>query len=876
MAELVKNQLETEVKLFVKNAEYAILNSKSAADLTAALKGIHGFLSSSPLSASTSKHDSDAHVLSENADAKAIFRKFHYARFADFLLKRLSVDQIKEMSRDDVLLYIDGYFINGNVTLAFQSLCQIVSDLGYGFNLNKCTSLLEELLQRHRLYNIIVQECGLCIEPDMTYIDKTLGKHEQSAIWDELASKISSLPDVMANKLKNQTSDIFIPKNYVSLVASDIYLALREARTCIQQSRDCSLEFLSRLFGKLCLSGYAAALWGHLAKPLSEEVREDSLMSRVCELFILGVSDRCIESVITPLITTLPWYGVVSLFLGDSVTKKQKVQYLLCTKLVFHLYYKDVLVLQNIIGYLGSSQIRQHLFIKLLYELVQVWGDKSSLRHMSREQHFYITQALIISITFITEQQKEENGQELLHQLMQGVQNHIDSADHKMRRLGMIVAESFTAHLNTDGPNLKFQVSNLHSKFDLDILKLESEPLVKMSGSETSDVQQGTSQVQPDLDLDSDDDLVPYDMSDDVKVTKVKQPKYIRDCMEGLITSDDPERIEVCLAVAETLIRSNPDGLQEISVEFTKILLHLSDNLSLPGFAVARFKAMVALCVLHPTQVADYLTNEFYDRNYNIRQRLDMLEVLATSAQELSQPVDHQKVSSDVAPKSKIQELKGDQDGTETWQQIVQKRIDSKTRRFGKGRTKPEPTPVPNHFAPVAGYFFYSLMKNFDRKENTLDLLGEDVLLLGRLIYTLGMVMYAATNIPNVRHMGSALLEFIWVLRFHKDSSVRQALLFAVAMVFLAVPAHYLITDLQEEVGETKIWLEDIIDKDPNTQCKTSAMQSLVVLENSIKQREWLRCLSIVMDSCIHAVMEKMLHHGYKFSWASVLGHLNS
>ena len=31
----------------------------------------------------------------------------------------------------------------------------------------------------------------------------------------------------------------------------------------------------------------------------------------------------------------------------------------------------------------------------------------------------------------------------------------------------------------------------------------------------------------------SDDDLVPYDMSNDTKFTKVKQPKYIRDCMEG-------------------------------------------------------------------------------------------------------------------------------------------------------------------------------------------------------------------------------------------------------------------------------------------------------------------------------------------------------
>ena len=33
----------------------------------------------------------------------------------------------------------------------------------------------------------------------------------------------------------------------------------------------------------------------------------------------------------------------------------------------------------------------------------------------------------------------------------------------------------------------------------------------------------------------SDDDFVPYDMSFDVKKTKVKAPKYIRNCMEGKI-----------------------------------------------------------------------------------------------------------------------------------------------------------------------------------------------------------------------------------------------------------------------------------------------------------------------------------------------------
>ncbi len=49
----------------------------------------------------------------------------------------------------------------------------------------------------------------------------------------------------------------------------------------------------------------------------------------------------------------------------------------------------------------------------------------------------------------------------------------------------------------------------------------------------------------------------------------------------------------------------------------------------------------------------------------------------------------------------------------------------------------------------------------------TLDLLGQDSLLLGNLLYTLGTIMYAASNTPISPAMGVALLDFTWALRYH-------------------------------------------------------------------------------------------------------------
>lgn len=54
--------------------------------------------------------------------------------------------------------------------------------------------------------------------------------------------------------------------------------------------------------------------------------------------------------------------------------------------------------------------------------------------------------------------------------------------------------------------------------------------------------------------------------------------------------------------------------------------------------------------------------------------------------------------------------------------------------------------------------------------------------------------------------------------------------------MILSVPGHILLADLQSEVMETKRWLEDVMERDVNTESKKLAIQSLVLLENVIKQ----------------------------------------
>ncbi|MCJ8729008.1 hypothetical protein PDJAM_G00011350 [Pangasius djambal] len=93
------------------------------------------------------------------------------------------------------------------------------------------------------------------------------------------------------------------------------------------------------------------------------------------------------------------------------------------------------------------------------------------------------------------------------------------------------------------------------------------------------------------------------------------------------MSSDDPERVELSLQAADGLLRRNISTTREVSVQFSKVLLHLEDRYNITGFYTLRQNAMVALAITHTQPVVEYLTAEFYSLNYSLRQRLDILEV---------------------------------------------------------------------------------------------------------------------------------------------------------------------------------------------------------------------------------------------------------
>ncbi len=160
--------------------------------------------------------------------------------------------------------------------------------------------------------------------------------------------------------------------------------------------------------------------------------------------------------------------------------------------------------------------------------------------------------------------------------------------------------------------------------------------------------------------------------------------------------------------------------------------------------------------------------------------------MLATSALELSRP--HPPSSSGHSTGAHIS---APFPVRKPWEEVIQERLKAKTRVISKGRTRTPPTATPNRFADVATLFFFPLMANYDQPQGiptpqmhassphthtyththtltgTLKLLGQDSLVLGNLLYTLGTVMHSATHTQSAHAMGVALLDFTWALRYH-------------------------------------------------------------------------------------------------------------
>ncbi|KAM9725610.1 telomere length regulation protein TEL2 homolog isoform 3-T5 [Dama dama] len=773
------------VRLEVQEAVHILSSSEDGGHIVSTLQSLRRYLGEMETQAPPGEQEE--------------FSRTHFSTVLRCLVGKLSPDWLDLLPDGQLEELWASFFLEGPADQAFLVLMESIEGAASpSFRLMKMAQLLARFLSAGRMAAVMEGQCGQQAGPACRLLQETL------------LTRVVGLPDRLGNCLQRETLAAFFPQNYFPLLGEEVLRVLQAVVDSLRGGLDCSVSFLSQVLGKACVHGRQKEILGVLVPRLTVLTQGNCLWQRVCWRLVECVPDRAMEAVLKGLVEAAPGPEVLSRLLGNLVTKSKKAQFVMTRKLLFLQYSCSTPVLQSLLGYLAMDSQRRPLLVQALKELLETWGSSSAIRHVPLEQQCYVSKAVLICLAHLGEAELRACREELLASLMDGVKNRLDSSLPPVRRLGMTVAEVASARLHPEGPSLKFQYEE--DELTREILALAAPWLAPDGPSEAGD-----------------DELVPYDMSGDKEQRNSKTPAYVRDCLEALTASEDWERWEAALQALEGLVLKSPAATREVSLELAKVLLHLEEKTAVAGFEGLRQRALVAVTVTDPARVAEYLAVQFYALNYSLRQRMDILDVLALAAQELSRPGRLRRAAQQGSPGPGSQPSVA---AVPAWQAVVEERVRCKTRRFCKqGSAGWAAAAGPNEFNAVAGYFFFPLLQRFDRPVVTFDLLGDDQLVLGRLAHTLGALMYLAVNTVVAVPMGKALLEFVWALRFHGDAYVRRGLLSAISSVLLSVPAERLLADLPDELLEARSWLADVAEQDADEDCRLLAVKALLLLE---------------------------------------------
>ena len=834
--------ISIEVRTVINQAKKQVIACKSAEELSSILQQFVYLLDLdiNCVKESSQKQPVPSQLISCNirysVDIRKEFISRHYSNFCEHILTHGDPSFLK-----DVKLILTRLFLEGPAESSLLAMVSAIESVVHTEKLNLIVFILDRFASNGNFTELFMTQC------------LTEGPKVQT---QELLTVVTALPDKLANKMKLALNGKFHPNLYYTMLGNEIIKTMNKIHDMACKTRDYSTLFLSNIIGKIALRSSTGILFDILLPQCKEWCYTSPLWSKICSILFLQVPESALDPVIECLLKKVTFYPFLCKILKDSVLSNAVIKHLITHKFILVRYYKDANVLKNIMGYL-CADTRRTVLIDVLTTLLTHWSNSNTIKHFAYEQHFYVTEAIILATIQLNSSEISEHKNDLLQKMLSGVQVHLDNPNNKIRQLGMVTAECMTAYLHPESQKLKFDiepdedVKHLRTlaalpKFGSDFEKqnfLNTENVVedgldKKLNNNTPSLNGSNNEKASLDDHDDEDDLEPYEMSEDDNdlIEGIRPPRYISQCIDGLLASDDPKRHIASLHVLAKVIKSDQDNLQHQCVQLVTILLHLQDKYSLEDYIKLRFSAMVEVTVRCPVQVAGYLTKEFYAQNYSLRQRMDILDVLTAAAGELSKPSPTSEASSRQMGNVVLSRSEDDKGYARDWRTVVQERIDKKTRRFSKKSSVVPPKASVNKFANVAGHFFFPLLQGFDDRRNTFDLLGDDCMVLGLLTCSLGNMMYCAQGLPVAQNMAKSLLEFVWVLRYHNDAYVRQGLLFSLAMVVVSMPAFFLMTEVQNELTECQQWLENVLHNDPSNKCRELALQILVSVRDTFQK----------------------------------------
>lgn len=726
---------------------------------------------------------------------------------------------------------------------------------------------------------------------------------------DHFIQLLIAAPNKIANYFLGKHSRCFDFEQFscillLALVQAILFIAEMNK---VHQKMLFGTKFLGQLFGRIAVdynSNRASKILPEIFKVITTLAAKSTELKTTLRDMMLHLPRRSLD--------TIAWYMLYTdnpiELLIDVVKLSSDWEFVLHTKLPLSppTSYNDQF-LQNLIGTL-SKNLSPPQACSLLEDVGRAWSSKVSIKSHTIDQHIYLTKFLVLSVELFAFERGDKFGERICMVIHNGVKNHMEILDEQMRAIGMMTAEIVLNKLNKhedEETKLHFDYNGFSAEIQkqLDEIKRFSQTKVVMekqfnevdlnnsisilyaivnsideSKSIENDVSKKSQSIQnttieigslpsqsgvnsvlvapkrnlideDDLDSDDDDDLQPYDMSNDTALIEDKRPKFLRDLQEALVETEDPEVFEQSMVSCASLIELRlPNEQSDIGVKLLRVLIELDARFHMENFDYHRMSGCIAICCIQPKECAEFLCKEIHSEvgRYSIGKKVLMMEILGESAKVLAKltNVKECKVPAIKSETDTVLRLIDETDDThrrlEEAKRIVSERIEKKTRRFAHPTANIFKGATPNKFANVAGSFFFPLLYGIGKDElkfygmeNALKHDTDNILLLN-LLRTIGTITFASQNCPIINKITPEVLQLGTALRFHTESKIRLAVLQMIAAALLSTPKALLQLHFSVYLMEIKDWLEDrlslhIVKGEKDKECRELSQHILAI-----------------------------------------------
>lgn len=693
-----------------------------------------------------------------------------------------------------------------------------------------------------------------------------------------LVNRVGSLPDRVLNALSKQQQPqhgearptlppCFQPEMLFGGVLRTAMSLLLDTTTNRSNSPQGMQDVVSNLSSKFCRLGYCNVVVNAFL-PLLQNRTPEGREYELVKSALMNTSTSALEPLFVALIarfaskkkTPSPlWPLVKDCLLTPQNAHERFVRSLLTYKFFLTKSFSRP-VLECLVATLAQNP---GLVEEVLTLISKVWAEQGFVRQSSVLQHSYVTRAIVLCIHTLIQlkNQGDFSTSPFMSSLMEGVQIRLSSSILDIRKHGMRVATAFSKMLDpkeplsfdelkddewqdeglpleADTPSDNDNDNDLPNEIQERVSPQEEEeddpdqPFTKKSMDWSSSVILDEEKEVKEEDQDEEDGLVAYDLADDEEdLRKVPLPVYPQQCLEYFRKTEDRDRVEAGLEALERIVKAIKidDFPADLALHLMKALHQLGTSgwLDETKWEGLRIKDMVAIVCKCPLLMGPHLAGQFYASNRSLKDRMDCLDVLVMSAQELAAaPLSEHAPRPSGELKFVQPQIKAIEDdrveSTDKQQAIVRARVEKNTKR----RKHVDPQLVEPHGfgAEVAEAFFYPLIRTAE--QSAVRVISSEPFLLGRLLHALAAFVDCAG--ASGGSMARELRALLWFSRQHEEAVVRRASLYGLSRLLA------LKLGVQEAVEDITNWLHEARN-DPDEECRQLALLCWVSLATMVE-----------------------------------------